>query len=206
MDNQKSLEIISQMIADTSNQIERNSGKYFLSWGYTTVAVSILEYFVMCLHLNTALIWAWWLIPVIGGVATVVLARRESPTPKSYVDRSISAVWAVFGTSSLYAFVAAVVYGTSMFFLIVLLMGMGTVITGAICRHQKLTVCGGIAMLLSLIFPIKHIALKNIEEEALQNTSEWLIYSDIIIFAAIFIVMMVIPGHIMNCKSKKSLC
>ena len=66
MDNQKSLEIISQMIADTSAQIESNSGKYFLAWGYTTVAVSIFEYFVMALHLNTALIWAWWLIPVIG--------------------------------------------------------------------------------------------------------------------------------------------
>ena len=191
------------MIADTSNQIERNSGKYFLSWGYTTVAVSIFEYFVMCLHLNTALIWAWWLIPVIGGVATVILARNESPTPKSYVDRSISAVWAVFGASSLYAFVAAVVYSTSMFYLIVLLMGMGTVITGAICQHQKLTLCGAIAMLLSLIFPIKHIALKDIGAEAFQSNSEWLIYSDIIIFAVIFLVMMVIPGHIMNCKSKK---
>ena len=206
MDNQKSLEIISQMIADTSNQIERNSGKYFIAWGYTTIAVSIFEYFVMCLHLNPILIWAWWPIPVIGGVATIILARNETPTPKSYVDRSISAVWALFGTSSLYAFVAAVVYSTSMFYLIVLLMGMGTVITGAICQHRKLTLCGAIAMLLSLIFPIKHIAIRDIGAEAFQSNSEWLIYSDIIIFAVIFLVMMVIPGHIMNCKSKKSLC
>lgn len=204
MDREKSLEIISQMIADTSNQIESNSGKYFLAWGYTTIAVSIFEYFVMCLNLNPMLIWAWWLIPVIGGVATILLARKEAPTPKSYVDRSISAVWAVFGVSSLYAFVAAVVYGTSMFFLIVLLMGMGTVITGAICRHRNLTICGSVAMLLSLIFPIKHIVIKNLETEALHSTTDWLIYSDIIIFAVIFLVMMVIPGHIMHKKSSNN--
>lgn len=204
MDREKSLEIISQMIADTSNQIESNSGKYFLAWGYTTIAVSIFEYFVMCLHLNPMLIWAWWLIPVIGGVATILLARKEAPTPKSYVDRSISAVWAVFGVSSLYAFVAAVVYSTSMFFLIVLLMGMGTVITGAICRHRNLTICGGVAMLLSLIFPIKHIVIKNLETEALHSTTDWLIYSDIIIFAVIFLVMMVIPGHIMHKRSSNN--
>ena len=143
-------------------------------------------------------------LTVIGGVATTLLARKEAPTPKSYVDRSISAVWAVFGVSSLYAFVAAVVYSTSMFFLIVLLMGMGTVITGAICRHRNLTICGGVAMLLSLIFPIKHIVIKNLETEALHSTTDWLIYSDIIIFAVIFLVMMVIPGHIMHKRSSNN--
>ena len=199
MDNQKSLEIISQMIADTSAQIESNSGKYFLAWGYTTVAVSIFEYFVMALHLNTALIWAWWLIPVIGGCATLLLARREASLPKSYVDRSVSAVWTVFGISSLFALVAAMVYGASMFYLIVLLMGMGTVITGAICRNRNLTLCGCIAMLLALIFPIKHIAVKNMGSGA----AEWIIYSDIIIFTVIFLVMMVIPGHILNRRYRK---
>jgi hypothetical protein len=58
-------------------------------------------------------------------------------------------------------------------------------------------------MLLSLIFPIKHIAIRDIGAERFQSISDWLIYSDIIIFAVIFLVMMVIPGHIMNCKSKK---
>ena len=203
MDNQKSLEIISQMIADTSVQIESNSGKYFLAWGYTTVAVSIFEYFVMGLHLNPLLIWAWWLIPVIGGLATLLLARKEAPAPKSYVDRSISAVWAVFGVSSLFAFVAAVVYGVSMFYLIVLLMGMGTVITGAICRHRNLIICGSIAMLLSLVFPIKQIVTKNMDTTAFGEAAEWIIYSDIIIFALIFLVMMVVPGHIMCHRQRR---
>lgn len=197
MNGQKSLEIISQMIADTSVQIENNSGKYFLAWGYITIAVSIFEYFVMTLSLNPLFIWAWWLIPVVGSCATLLLIRKEEAHPKSYIDRSISAVWAVFGVSTLFAFVAALAYGVSMFYLIVMLMGMGTIITGAICRHRNLTYSGVIAMLLSLIFPIKHIVVKNMEADTLHTSSEWVIYSDIIIFAVIFLVMMVIPGHIM---------
>ncbi|MBR7183243.1 MAG: hypothetical protein IKD41_04540 [Alistipes sp.] len=203
MDKQKSLEIISQMISDTSAQIESNSGKYFLVWGYTTIIISIFEYFVMILGLNPLFIWGWWLIPIIGGCLTLFLSKMEQMQPKSYLDRSIGAVWAVFGASSLFALIAAVAYNVSMFYMIVLLMGMGTIITGAICRHRNLTICGVVAMVLSLIFPIKHILVKNMEVHDACCCEEWIIYSDIIIFAVIFLVMMVIPGHIMYYRQTK---
>ena len=41
IDERRSIEIITKMIADTSAQIDNQSGKYFLLWGYTTVVVSI---------------------------------------------------------------------------------------------------------------------------------------------------------------------
>ena len=74
-DERRSLEIISQMIADTSRKIEQNSSLYFLAWGYTTVLVSIFEYFVWVADLNKSWLWAWWLIPVIGGCATLILIK-----------------------------------------------------------------------------------------------------------------------------------
>lgn len=203
IDEKRSLEIISQMIADTAQHIEDQSGKYFLVWGYTTVAVSLFEYFAQLYGCNMALcVWAWWLIPLIGGVATLWMVAHQNKLfgvrPKSYLDRSIGAVWGVFGFSSLFAMVAAVVYGCSMLFLIVMLMGMGTVITGIICRHRALTTCGAVAMLLSLIFPIKHIVLRDMDADAVRSLGDVLLYSDILIFAAIFLVMMVIPGHILQ--------
>ena len=43
MDEHRSIEIISQMIAQTTADIDRHSGKYFLLWGYTTVIVTLCE-------------------------------------------------------------------------------------------------------------------------------------------------------------------
>ena len=77
IDERRSLEIISQMIADTSRKIEQNSSLYFLAWGYTVALVSIFEYVVLVADLNKSWLWAWWLIPVIGGIATLWLGRRE---------------------------------------------------------------------------------------------------------------------------------
>ena len=95
IDEHRSIEIISKMIADTTAHIDSESGKYFLLWGYTTVIISLFEYFAQVFHLPTSLcVWAWWLIPVVGGIGTLILNRRAGVTrPKSYVDRSISIVW-----------------------------------------------------------------------------------------------------------------
>jgi hypothetical protein len=39
IDEHRSIEIISKMIADTSAHFDSESSKYFLLWGYTTVIV-----------------------------------------------------------------------------------------------------------------------------------------------------------------------
>ena len=58
----RSIEIISQMIADTSANIDRVSGKYFLLWGYTTVIVSLFEYVAQVNNiLMPLLLWCWFL-------------------------------------------------------------------------------------------------------------------------------------------------
>ena len=111
LDERRSIEIISKMIADTSAHIDSESGKHFLLWGYTTVIVSLFEYVAQVCHLPMPLcLWAWFLIPVVGGIGTIILNRNaKNSRPKSYVDRSISAVWTVFGLSFGMVFIAALV-------------------------------------------------------------------------------------------------
>lgn len=207
IDEHRSLEIISKMIADTSAHIDSESGRYFLLWGYTTVIVSLFEYFAQLFHLPIPLcIWAWWLIPVVGGIGTIILNRRSGVArPKSYVDRSISAVWMVFGLSFGMVFVAALVYHTSILFLTSLMMGMGTVITGKICRHKTLTWAGKAGVILSLAFPLFHLWIRE-NGAALRDSGiahfEAILYSEIVIFAVIFLIMMVIPGHILYNRAK----
>ena len=200
IDERKSLEIISRMIADTSQKIEQNSSYHFLAWGYTTVLISVFEYFVWVADLNKSWLWAWWLIPVIGGIATYILNRRQNQLgarPKSYVDRSVSAVWTVLGLSSLYAYFVFFDAGVFLF-LIVFMMGIGTTITGEICRQRLLTVCGAVSILLAVIFPLKRWFITQY-----TITDPAVIYADIIIFAAIFVVMMIVPGHIFIHRAKK---
>lgn len=205
IDERRSLEIISQMIADTSAHIDSNSGKYFLLWGYTTVIVSLFEYFAQLFGLCMPLcLWAWFLIPIVGGIGTVVLIRQESDTqrPKSYLDRSVSAVWTVFGFSFGMVYIAALVYGANLLFLTAMLMGMGTVITGKICQHKVLTIAGKLGMVLSLLIPFGHIIMRHYAAAGLEHI-EALMYAEIIIFALIFAVMMVIPGHILVSRAKR---
>lgn len=133
----ESLEIINSMIRDTRTQLTREAGVPFLIWGYTTVAVSLWEYAMHRLDLYWG--WGWFALPVIGYLLTWLLSRRNNGREyvKSYIDRAITAVWVVFGFSVLFAFGAAFVYNISMFFMMTLLIGMGTAITGAIIRLES---------------------------------------------------------------------
>ncbi|MBP3317234.1 MAG: hypothetical protein J6L01_01940 [Alistipes sp.] len=207
LDEHRSIEIISKMIADTSAHIDSESGKHFLLWGYTTVIVSLFEYVAQVCHLPMPLcLWAWFLIPAVGGIGTIILNRCSTTSrPKSYVDRSISAVWMVFGLSFGMVFIAAIVYHASILFLTALLMGMATVITGKICRHKVLAWAGKAGVILSLAFPLFHLWIRE-NGAALRDSCgdcfEAVVYSEIIIFAVIFIIMMVIPGHILHNRSK----
>ncbi|MBQ8366170.1 MAG: hypothetical protein IJ442_04680 [Bacteroidaceae bacterium] len=208
LDEHRSIEIISRMIADTSAHIDSESGKYFLLWGYTTVLVSLFEYVAQVSHLAIPLcLWAWFLIPAVGGIGTLILSRRATATrPKSYLDRSVNAVWMVFGLSFGMAFIAAIVYGASILYLTALLMGMATVITGKICRHKVLTIAGKAGIVLSLLIPAGHLLLRKYGAALLSSgiePVEAILYVEILIFALIFVVMMVIPGHILYNRSKR---
>lgn len=211
MDEHRSIEIISKMIAQTSADIDRESGKYFLLWGYTTVIVSLFEFFAQTAGLDRIVCaWCWWLIPLIGGLGTLWLSYKANNgherRPKSYIDRSISAVWQVFGLSWGMVLIAALAYGTNILFLTVVMMSMGTVITGKICQHRVLSITGKISMVLSLIFPAKHLLVREYGIALRDSGSEmieYILYSEIIIFALIFTVMMVVPGHILYNRAKK---
>ena len=207
----RSIEIISQMIAATKSDIDRESGKYFLLWGYTTVLVSLFEFFAQAGGMDrVACAWCWWIIPLIGGIGTLLLnlrsKRRSEPGPKSYLDRSVSAGWQGFGLSWGLVLVAALAYGANILFLTIMLMGMGTVITGKICQHRVLTISGKISIILSLIFPLHHLWMREngtmLRDSGFEHF-EYLLYGEIIIFALIFTVMMIVPGHILYNRAKR---
>ena len=196
----QSLELITSMINDSRSRLARNSGTPFLIWGYTTIAVSLFNALTLYLGWSYAWAWSWFTIPVIGGIGMLLFNKHE-PSARNYIDRIVSTIWLVIGLSFIWLFVGAVVFGGSISFLTVVIMGIGTVLTGCVIKHRTTTICGWLAMGASLIFPI--IYFISAKTGSLASISKVWIWGELVVFALIFLLMMVIPGHILNHKYNK---
>ncbi len=62
LNEKESLELIAQMIQNTKSRMTRNSGAPFLIWGYTTIIVSLLVWFLLKETGNYHWQWLWFLL------------------------------------------------------------------------------------------------------------------------------------------------
>ena len=188
MDVTESIEIISRMICNTRRNIERSSYRPFLIWGYTTIIVALAVWFCVGITQDSVWFWLWFAIPVIGCVAMYLFGRRS--TVKGYVrtpiDRAISYLWIVLGLAGFIASIFSFVRYMDILFLIVLLMASGTAITGFILQFRVLIAAGLAGLILSVLF----LFIEGIDQ--------------CLIFAAIFFVMTVVPGHIIQYRLRKT--
>ncbi len=197
----QSLELITSMIQDSRARLARNSGTPFLIWGYTTIAVSLFNALALYLGWSGSWGWSWFAIPVIGWVGMMLWGKRE-PSARNYIDRVFSILWATLGISFAWFFIAAIVYGCSISYITILVMGVGTVISGLLLQNKATTICGCVAMLSSLIFPAVYLIITkwNISPTVAISLAESWLWGEKVVFAAIFLFMMVVPGHILNHK------
>lgn len=179
---QESLELIAQMIRDSRKSVEYKAGTFSLIWGYTTVLISLLVYSGWMLMHHSAIFWLWFLIPVGGCVATWLFKRNHPSLKKTYFDKVINQVWMVLGLVGWGLGVACVLLPSSfsILFLIGLLMGMGMTMTGCIASYKVYIGFGVAGIMLSFLC----LLVKGVDQ--------------ILVFAGIFIVMMIIPGHLLN--------
>lgn len=211
---QQSIELISRMITTTRTRLERNTGRPFLIWGYTTVAISLFNYLVRTTDMSPNWSLTWFLIPVVGCLLMRLLPERKDTEPRTEIDRIISKIWLVASLSLIPIFVFSLYHGLAyradLLALITLVMALATAMTGLIVRSKIYTIAGFVGMALSTLFAFWDNFLKlSITPELAQLARECstslsqLIYLPNLIFAAIFLVMMVIPGHIINYQNRK---
>ena len=193
----ESLELISSMIQDSRARLARNSGTPFLIWGYTTIVVSLFNALTIYLGWSHSWAWSWFSIPIIGWIGMVLFNKTE-PSARNYIDRIVSMIWVVIGVSFAWLMVNAVVFGGSINYLTVVVMGIGTVLTGCVIKHRITAICGWAAMFASLIFPA--VIFIKARSGSLESISDMWIWGELVVFAAIFFCMMVVPGHILNHK------
>ena len=188
LSEKESLELISQMIRNTQTRMEENSGTMFLIWGYLSVFVTLLVWVPLMLTGNYQWQWFWFLLPIGGMILSLIHKRNETQKPRArtFIDRIISHIWTVLGTAGfVLSMISIFFHKFPILFVIVLIMGIGTTLTGLIIKFKPLIYSGILGMLLSVIFLFV----------------SWQIQMPV--FAAVFVFMMVIPGHILNSTARK---
>lgn len=186
LNEKESLELITQMIQNTKSRLETNCGMPFLFWGYTTVFISILVWYLVITTQNYYWQYVWFLLPTIAGTGTYLSTRNKQPSVKTHLDKVINYIWMVFGIAGFAVSCLAIFFWhVPILFIILLLMGMGTTLTGLVIGYRIVTICGILGALCSI---------------------GCLFYQDfnqILVFAPVFIFMMVIPGHMLNHAARK---
>ncbi len=180
----ESLDLITQMIRNTQNKIEAGSGRPFLLFGYTSIAFAVAIWFLITTTGTWYWNYLWFLLPVIcWPIAIRIYKKNKNKT--TYIDRVVTNLWILSAVAIFIACSPTIIYPEleSLFFTIIIL-GMATTLTGLILRIRTITTAGAITMLISPVML-------------------WLEGADRILpFAAIFLLIFVIPGHILNNKSK----
>ena len=186
LDAAESLALIGRMIENTRNDMERNAGRPFLVWGYVTLLTTLLVWGTVVQTGEPRWNLLWLLIPLLGGTLTYFTrGKRTEGRVHTFVDRVLGSVWLVAGLTA--SFLSLVALFTPIrlpiLFVILLTMGMGTAATGLILRFRPAACCGAAAILLAPGMLIVH--------------NDW----QPALFAAGFLAMMIVPGHILTYRS-----
>ena len=87
LNEKESLELIAQMIQNTKSRMTRNSGAPFLIWGYTTIIVSLLVWFLLKETGNYHWQWLWFLLPAISLPSPSSLQHKQPHMIPTYIAR-----------------------------------------------------------------------------------------------------------------------
>ncbi len=187
LNEKESLELISQMIRNTRQKMEKNNGMPFLVWGYVTIFVSILVWALLKNGFSHQWQVLWFLIPIIGFPLMMMFIKKREKGVKTYIDKVVGYIWIGFGVAALLTSISAMFYWKiPILFIMLLMMATGTAITGLVIQFKPIAIAGFAGIMLSFVC----LFTGGINQ--------------ILVFAAIFLVMMVIPGHILNIKSRKN--
>ncbi len=203
INEKESIEIITSMIARTKERYRLGDGNIMLMWGYITVTVSLLVWILLALTHNPAVNWLWFLIWIVGGTATPIMARNKTVEKgvKTYTDKIVSRLWSIVGYSAMIGtlfclalfFIAGADAWGAMIILALVIVPIAEISNGVVLNEKSLVIGGSIGLVVG-IFMTCCIAAN------IKLIAAWMI--PLFIFA--FVCMMIIPGHVINHKAKHS--
>ncbi len=184
----ESLELISRMIKETRNNLERGGGNIYLLWGYVWLFVSLAIYVLLLKTGDYRFQWGWFAIPLIGYPGMMFLLRKQEKGAVTFVGRVISGIWIVIGVVaallSIYMFIDYKAF--PMMFMMSLLITSGVAMSGLVLKFRPIAIAGFLGILLSFLLLM------------VSGLNQVLIYS----FYSV--IMLIIPGHVLNAACRKA--
>lgn len=184
---QESLDLIAKMIRNTQDRFERYSGTPFIVWGYSTIVIALVVWYFVSTTGNMDWNYLWFGIIPLGGITMSIFRRKREKYISTYTDQVTGYIWLVIGvTAVLTAIVASFGPLRQVLFIEALLINIGTALTGLVIRLRYVAVMGFAGVVVSFCLPFFERS-----------------WYQVLIFALIVAVTMVVPGHIMNAQGRK---
>lgn len=200
LNEKESLELIATMISRTKQRYV-GDGNILLMWGYLVAAVSAAVWMMLALTGSNEWNWLWFLIPIVGCPATVVMAKKQKRDSgvTTYSDKITSMLWTVAGVSEIvlilfclgFQFVGGVYCWSSMLAYTLIVMPFAEIVQWMVVKEKSFAVGGFIGLAAGMVTICCVVG-------GIPLAACWYMPMFILSFAA----MMIIPGHILNYKSK----
>ncbi len=203
----ESIEVITSMIARTKKHFTKGEGNMLLFWGYLCVIVAVIQ--VGCSYISYGMgveipfssQIVWWLIPIIGIPYTLVVKSRKCKLRNvmTYTDRLSITLWNYVLWIALVIMIVGAVFflsGFNVWYVMMLfsffMVGMAVSVQGMVIKEKSMII-GGAFSVLSGAFLVSGIIIG----------ASWLMAFTVPLYIISFILMMIIPGHILNHKAKQ---
>lgn len=195
----ESLQLISQMIRQTRQGMKVGSGNIFLWYGYCSGVVAALVY-VVCLLTEDIRWHALWLLMLVPMLVDLLTEARRKPEVVTYTDKAVGNVWRVVAQLICLSVVVTVVCSyiegdissLLMMPLSMLYVGIGVSATGIIINERSMSLAP-LPAYVAAIYMLTHLV----------NGQHPLLVWNLLCGVA-FVIMLVIPGHVINHKLSKS--
>ena len=162
---ENSLRLIAETIERSRRTIAKNSGKPLILWGVLVTLFSIIIWGLWTKTGSPAWNLLWFAMSIIGFVCMLTLFRNREKVPETEVSRTLGKIWMWFGIFATGFFALVWVawgirslagiegpFSVDLTMIILLMMGLGGTLSGAILKNKVITAFAVVASALSALF------------------------------------------------------
>lgn len=192
MTPEKSLKIISEAIARSRRDFEKNAGTPMILWGAVVLIFSMAVWIMLKQTDNQSWNYLWFGIPAVGCLLQAVFIKDFSlKSGNTFLGKTLAQVWIMFG---IFATAIALVFTLAdaaglIGLTVIVLIGFAASITGLALKNNLITVCG---VLTGIGCPAAMLFAGN--------------YDSSLFLAASSVLNLIVPGMAMNRKADQVKC
>ena len=188
---QDSLQLINEMIAQARGNVQNGDGKYSLLWGYIITIASLLHFASFMYSVETGICYSgviWGVTTLLGLIITAIFAFQDKKKElvRTYTDSITNSLWIGFmGSLLLAGFILTGKYGFLIYPMATLLLTFTLFVNSRAYKMKWMYLYLAICLICTILY--KFIPL--------------LYYPLLMAISMIF--GTIIPGHIINKKAKE---